>query len=313
MSERERAAVDSTAGMVRLFEQSRPPINELPALLVLLEEVASECAAALREIADIEFTITLKQVYRAPLNAAMVDMVGSVCSLFLIPEWNSQGVLSFSPSLLFQLLDAMYGGDNTQRGLAPDRELTQLERNIAGQIAMVLFECLRLKLKSFTDFGLRLVNVEQLTEASSYERNATDYILIKLLVGVTDEPVFLAVPTKGIELIRDHLTSSVDEASHDLDPNWRRQFQQSLGAATVDLVASCRGPQLLLCDVAKLKIGSTIEFDETCLQKVCLEAAGARIFEGRLGQLRGYFTICLEAPLDEWKLAGDGGQPRRRV
>ncbi len=287
-------------GIVQLFEQSRPSITELPALRAILDDVAAGCATALREVAGIEANVVLNRVERAPLNSAMAASIGTVCSLFLVPEWNAQGLVGFSTTLLFRVLDAMYGGDGSKPGretLGPERALTQLEQNVAGEIATLFFAQLQWKLEPIVPFSLRPVSVEQLVDASMYEKNSAEFALVHLQLVELEEMLFIALPLKGLELARDQLTHVKDDASHDLDPNWHRLFKQSVGSTLVELVASCEGPPMLLRDVAALHAGSVVEFDADCLNRVCLEAAGDRLFAGRLGQSKGYFTICLEAPV----------------
>ena len=283
--------------ITQLFEQSRPPITDLPVLRTLLEEVAVACSIALRDIARTDITVTLKLVGRAPLNKAMSSNIGTVCSLFLLPEWNAQGVVGFTKPFLFRILDSMYGGDGKQHAPVPERPLTQLEQSIAGQFATAVFDLLRRKLEPFVEFGLRLVSVDELADASMYEKNATEFAFIHFWFVELDEMLFVALPLKGLELARERLTNVSDETAHDIDPDWRRQFNQSVGSTQVEFVASCEGPAMLLRDVAEMRVGSTIEFDADVLQGVCLEVAGDRVFEGRLGQSKGYFTVCLEAPL----------------
>lgn len=285
------------SGIVKLFEQSRLPVTDLPALHVVLQNAAVACANGLRDLAGIEATITVKRIERMPLNTAMAKHAGNICSLFLLPEWNAQGVIGFSSSLLFRVLDAMYGGDGKQSGSEPGRPLTQLDQKVAGQVASMFFDQVQHALRPFVDFATRLVSTEQLTDASMYEKNSTEFALLHLWLVEIDETLFIALPLKGLELARDQLTSVNDEAAHDLDPNWRRLFRKSIVSTQVELEASCEGPPMLLGDIARLRAGSLIEFDGAALDRVRLDADGDRVYEGRLGQTRGYFTVCLEAPL----------------
>jgi flagellar motor switch protein FliM len=68
---------------------------------------------------------------------------------------------------------------------------------------------------------------------------------------------------------------------------------------------------MLLGDVAALQPGSLVEFDADQLEHVRIESEGEAIFEGQLGQQKGFFSICIETPVaakpDESK-----GQPVRR-
>jgi flagellar motor switch protein FliM len=287
----------ASLAIMRLFEQSRPPITDLVVLRTLLEEVAAACSIALRDISRMDLAVTLKLVERVPLNKAMPSNIGAVCSLFLLPEWNAQGVVCFSKPLLFRILDSMYGGDNKQNAPVPERPLSQLEQTIAGEFATALFDLLRRKLEPFVAFGLRLVSVDELADASMYEKNATEFALVHFWIVELDEMLSIALPVKGLELARERLTNVSDETAHDIDPDWRHQFEQSVGSTPIEFVASCDGPAMLLRDVAKLHVGSQIEFDVDVLQGVCLDVAGNRMFEGRLGQSKGYFTICLETPI----------------
>lgn len=285
------------SGIAKLFEQSRPPITELPAFRIILEEFAAACSVAFRGIAHASLTVVLKQVERSPLNKAMISNRGAVCSLFLVPEWNAQGIVGFAKPMLLRLLDLMYGGDDNYRAKGPERGLTQLERNIAGQIAIAILDQLRVLLEPHVVFGLRLVSVDELADASMYEKNATEFAIFHLWIVELDEMIIVGLPLIGLELARDQLTSVSDEAGQDIDPNWRRLFNQSVGSTQVEFVASCDGPPMLLRDVAQLRVGSVVEFDAEYLQRVCLDVAGDRVFQGRLGQSKGYFTICLETPL----------------
>ena len=53
-----------------------------------------------------------------------------------------------------------------------------------------------------------------------------------------------------------------------------------------------------LDDILRLGPGRTIELSGTD-QDIVLECEGDRLFRGRLGQSRGFFTITVDAPLGE--------------
>jgi flagellar motor switch protein FliM len=72
---------------------------------------------------------------------------------------------------------------------------------------------------------------------------------------------------------------------------------------------------MLLGEIARLQPGSLVEFDADRLEYVQIESDGEAIFEGQLGQTKGFLSICIETPLsakadDEAAQSGARGRQR---
>lgn len=134
-------------------------------------------------------------------------------------------------------------------------------------------------------------------------------------LGELDEWVIVTLPARGLELARHLIAAPSEETPVELDPNWSRYLEQNVGRTEVDLVAVAAGPPMLLGEIARLQPGSLVEFDADRLEYVQIESDGEAIFEGKLGQTKGFLSICIETPLsanaaDEAAQSGARRRPR---
>jgi flagellar motor switch protein FliM len=283
--------------ITQIFHSTITPIVELPALRALLEASVQDCSAALRDAFGLEVEAVLERTVQQGAYEALGPCSGMIGAVYAITEWNARAVVVFDAMLLFRALDTMYGGDGRRLGEVPARDLSALEQSIADQLARVVIGRFRARLQPYLEFSCRLERVERAFDAEPFGKDKSELVLVQLLLQAFDERIVVALPARGLELVRDHITAPAEEAPVELDPSWSRNLAQSIGRTEVDLVAVAAGPPMLLGDVAALRPGSLVEFDAAQLEHVHLECDGEAIFEGQLGQQKGFFSICLEAPV----------------
>ena len=293
------AEMQPRIGLSRLFRQSREPMGQLPVLRKTLQDVAARCAVALHELASIKTSFVLDRIDESPIAAVLAAHPGFVWSLCSVPQWSDQACIGFDGRFLFRVLDAMYGGDDQHPAVAPDRSLSRLERAVCSQLATVLLEQLRAGLAQTAPFEYGAARVDQFLDASAFDPTGVDVVVIQFHLVEIGERVLITLPLKGLEQARERFeTVETKKSNTDIDPDWSRQFQRSAAASEIEMVAYLDGPPMLLSDVAAWVIGSVVEFDAECLQAVRFEVDGGdAIFQGRLGQSKGLFTVCLESPL----------------
>jgi flagellar motor switch protein FliM len=298
--------------ITEIFQSTLAPIVELPALHALLDASVQGCSSALREAFGLDLEAVLERAVQQGTYEALGPCSGMIGAVYTIVEWNARAVVAFDATLLFRALDAMYGGDGRQLGEAPARELSALEQSVADQLARAMIGQFQVRLAPYVSFGCSLVHIERSFDAEPFGQDKSEMVLTQLLLAGVDERIVVALPARGLELVRDQITVSEQETPVDLDPNWSRSLSNSIGRTEVDLVAIAAGPPMLLGDVAALKPGSLVAFDAEQLEHVRIESDGEAIFEGQLGQQKGYFSICLETPMTTRPDEANGQPSRRR-
>lgn len=298
--------------ITEIFHSTIAPIVELPAMRALLEASAQDCPTALRETFGLDAEIVLERTVQQSSYEALGPCSGLIGVVYFIAEWNARAVIAFDAMLLFRALDAMYGGDGRQLGEVPVRELSGLEQSVADQLARAVIAQFQARLAPYVAFTCSLERVERAFDAEPFGKDKSDLVLAQLLLQAFDERMVIALPARGLELVRDQIAVPEEEPPVELDPNWSRQLAESIGRTEVELVAVAAGPPMLLGDVAALQPGSLVEFDAEQLEHVRIESDGEAIFEGHLGQQKGFFSICIETPVAAKPDENKGPPARRR-
>lgn len=297
--------------ITEIFQSTAAPIIELSALRALIEASALDCPPALRETFGLQAGVVLERTVQQSAYEALGPCSGMIGAVYYIAEWNARAVVAFDAMLLFRALDAMYGGDGRQLGEVPARELSGLEESVADQLARAVMAQFQARLAPYVAFTCRLERIERSLDAEPFGADKSELVMAQLLLESFDERIVVALPARGLELVRDQISVHQEEAPVEIDPNWGRSLTESVGRTEVELIAVAVGPPMLLGDVAALQPGSLVEFDAEQLEHVRIESEGEAIFEGQLGQQKGFFSICIETPVaakpDESK-----SQPVRR-
>lgn len=301
--------------LTHIFQNSLASIAEMPELRAIFAESAEGSATALKDVFALDTGLAFQQAVQQPIGEALAPCVGRVAAVYAIAEWSARAVVAFDRLVLFRALDTMYGGDGRLSGPAPARSLTGLERSVAGQLAKVVTTEIQTRLAPFVAFDCVLETVADEFDAALFEKDRYEFISVQMRLGDLDEWVIVTLPARGVELARDLMAAPSEEAPVELDPNWTRTLEQNVGRTEIDLIAVAAGPPMLLGEVARLQPGSLVEFDADRLEYVLIESDGEAIFEGQLGQSKGYLSICVETPLsakaaDEAARSGARGSQR---
>lgn len=297
----------------KLFAESRQPISKLPVLVGILEDFAERYAVALRDLTALETQPVLEAVEQQPAGEFLLARRGAVGVFFDVPQWQAQIVVAMEPSLVVVAFDAMCGGD--QRSAGPvSRALSALEQDVAIHIATAVLTQLRDGLADKVPFSFTFGAVATALDPAELELNRADHLVVQLGFPELGQSLFVGMPVQAFEFARERFASEKEADVPVVDPGWRRQFQVGVAATMLDVRAFAQGPPMSLGDVARLTIGSLVEFEPAALQHVRLECGEEPIFEGRLGQSNGHFTICVESPLKPASNQDEpGGRGGRRM
>ena len=283
--------------ITEIFHNTLEPIVELPVLRNIFAQSAGGCAGVLGQTFGLRLPVSFEHAVQYTASDALAPCSGMVGIIYLVAEWGARVVVAFDRMLLFRALDAMYGGDGRGVGPAPIRALTRLELSVTEQIAKSILEQVQARLAPFVTFACAVERIEQDFDSTIFEKDRTELVAAQMRLGDGDEWLVVAVPARGLELARDAIAAPQEEQPVELDPNWSRSLEQNVARTEIDVVAVAAGPPMLLGEIAQLAPGSLIEFDAELLESVRIESDGEAIFEGRLGQTKGFFSVCVDVPL----------------
>lgn len=279
----------------RMFVHTRPPIANLPVLRAILDAVAVRTGAALEAVLARETVVTLLDVSEGTLGEAHARADELLKIDFHVQPWRAGGVIGIAPKLVFRVLDAMFGGDGSAAAPALARALTQIEDQVARRIAHIVLHETRAGLADVARMSTSLEALHWAEPVDDLEGAGDPVLILELAVEEHDESILVTLPLPMLEDARARLRSREVAAPPAVDASFSRGFERNVLATSAEIIATARGPAMTLRDVAALEVGTIVEVEAAAFQHVRLECAGAPVFEGRLGQSKGYFTICVES------------------
>lgn len=278
----------------RLFEQRRAPLTEIAALREMLSAAVVLCEERLRRLTSLDLACDLARVDQGLLCEHLARRPEAVLVSYDLPAWSAAVDISLSPRLLFATVDAMFGGDGSATAPAVPRQLTEIERKVATLTAetfLVGFQAALGKVMEITTCG---ATIAWESAAATAQQRDLPVLAVVLKTLPMAEEVVVTLPVALVEDARGRLQALAGEQAPANDPGWRQAFQQSVMSSEVELVASAPGPSMTLGHVARLDVGFIIELEPDSLRLVELSRDDSPIFEGRLGQSKGLFTVMLE-------------------
>ena len=287
-SQRQQSAIE------RLFEQRRVALPELVPLREMLSAASLLCEEGLEQLTSLEIKCEVSGVDQASLGEALLERPSAILVAYHLPAWSAPVCIGLAPLLLFSSVDAMFGGSGLAKPPASPRRLTEIERQVAQRIADTILSSFKAGLARVMDIAPYGAAVGWENAESLIEDAAIPTLAVLLRVSPIADTVIVTLPAALVEDARGRLQNLSPEQVSANDPGWSRAFQQSVMSSEIEIVASATGPQLTLGDIAALDVGSIIELDPDTLQQVKLCREEHPIFEGRLGQSKGLFTVMLE-------------------
>lgn len=189
--------------------------------------------------------------------------------------------LRFSQAAIYDLIEAMFGGDGSNQVWREPREPTALERAICQNVAEALAEPMG---EAFGASGLAFDGLEDRPGAP---REGGVEIALRMRVIGRESRIVLRAPSA-----------------------WRGEAQgetrrESARGVIGDCVADVELPlrvllrdrSLSIADVADLREGQILSLSATSRSPTLLEASGVGMFHCRLGQSEGRYTVQIERAL----------------
>lgn len=215
-----------------------------------------------------------------------------------VAGWAHPMVIGFADELVFDLIELVLGGDGSEPAFRPQRELSPLERELAGHLARQLFECLD------TVLSRRACRLPEMTVTVLEKDFAADKVGLKdcgmmgatfsLTIGKETHKAMLCLPRDALENISKALNDN-EQAAAKTDPEWTGKLTREVHLAPVDIEACLDGGELTLDRLSRLQPGDVLQLPARENNLVNLSCNGTALMKCKLGQAHGRFHVRIEA------------------
>ena len=200
----------------------------------------------------------------------------------------------FDPSLVFAVVDNMFGGDGRFHSRVEGRDFTLTEQRIIQKMLQVVFEDYEKSWAPMHPVTFEYVRSEMHTQFAAIA-NPSEIVVtatFNIELGGSGGQLHIVMPYSMIEPIRDVLYSATQGDSYEPDKRWVRMLSKQVQLADVDLVAQFARIPATLEQILGMKAGDVIGADIP--KTVVAEVDGVPVFECTYGTQNGRYAIKVD-------------------
>lgn len=204
------------------------------------------------------------------------------------------GLMVFDPSLVFLVVDNMFGGDGRFHTRVEGRDFTPTEQRIIQGILDVVFTEYERAWKPVFEVKFEYVRSEMNTQFANIATPSEIVVAITFTIELSGNSaeMHLCLPYSMVEPIRDVLYSTMHSEQAASDKRWTGLLTQQLQQAEVELVATLGGTDITLRDIVNMKVGDIIPL--TLAEKIKAAVDGIPVMECSYGVRNGMYALRID-------------------
>ena len=203
----------------------------------------------------------------------------------------------FDPTLVFLVVDNLFGGDGRFLPKTEGRDFTQTEQRIIQRLLNLVFDSYGkswhpvypiefeyLRAETNTQFA-NVATPNEVVVATTFEVN----------FGSVVGEMHICMPYSILEPIRDLLSSTLQGEALEVDKRWVGRLSKQVQSAEVTLLANLTHAQVRLDQILNMKVGDVIPLDIP--EFVTASVDGVPVMECRYGISNGRYALRMEKML----------------
>ena len=278
-----------------LGAQERIVRGSMPTLEIINERFVRLMRIALFNFMRRAIEVTVRPVQVIKYGEFIRNLVVPTnLNLVTIKPFRGTSLVIFDPSLVFAIVDCMFGGDGRFHTRIEGRDFTMVEYRIIQRTLEIVFdnyvsawapvyniECEFIRSEMNTQFA-NIATPNEFVVTSSFD----------VEVGGSSGSFHLCIPISSFEPIRDLLKSSVSGDGAESGLNWGRLLTKEIQTAEVELVANLGQASLTIAELVALKVGDMIPLALNEEVQVCVE--NVPVISCRYGTSGGNYALRVE-------------------
>ncbi|MES2090828.1 MAG: flagellar motor switch protein FliM [Pseudomonadota bacterium] len=229
-------------------------------------------------------------------------------NIMAIRPLRGSGLVVCDPTLVFAVIDALFGGAGKYHTRIEGRDFSPTEQRIIMRLIEVICEEYKKAWRGIYPIELEYQRSEMQPQFATVATPSEIVVCCSftLEIGDTSGTIHFCIPYSTLEPIRDVLFSSIQGDSVEPDRRWVKLLTQQIQSAEVELVAEMAHAPATVEQLLSLKPGDFIELD---LEKLIqAKVDGVPIIECYYGTSNGKYALRIDKLLTNANLGWLGDQ-----
>jgi flagellar motor switch protein FliM len=305
----EAPAVEDTGGPrpYDIGRQERIVRGRMPTL-----ELVNERFARLLRIGLFNFMRKNAEISVGPVRVLKFSefvrnlVVPTNLNLVQVKPLRGMALMVFEPTLVFQVVDNLFGGHGRFHTRVEGRDFTPTEMRVVQRMLNVVFEEYGKSWKPICPLQFEYVRSEMNTQFANIA-TPTEVVVatsFSIDLGAGGGDFHVCMPYAMLEPIRDIIYSSIQADRSEADDRWVSMMSAQVYGAQVELVAHLATAEVTVGQLMALQAGDVIALDLPDF--VIGEVDGVPILECRYGVVNGQYALKVEKTVGAQEQASGG-------
>jgi flagellar motor switch protein FliM len=218
-------------------------------------------------------------------------------NIVAIRPLRGSGMIVCEPSLVFGVIDTLYGGIGKFQARIEGRDFSATEQRVINRLVNVITDEYKKAWKGIYPLELEYQRSEMQPQFANVATPSEIVIStsFQLEIGEIAGSIHFCMPYATLEPIRDILYSSTQGDSIEVDKRWVNVLTQEIQAAEITLVAELARADATVEQLLAMKTGDFIELDRPSRIEVTVE--GVPVFECQYGTHNAKYAIRIDKSL----------------
>lgn len=218
-------------------------------------------------------------------------------NIVAIRPLRGSGMIVCEPSLVFGVIDTLYGGIGKFQARIEGRDFSATEQRVINRLVDVITDEYKKAWKGIYPLELEYQRSEMQPQFANIATPSEIVIStsFQLEIGEIAGSIHFCMPYATLEPIRDILYSSTQGDSIEVDKRWVNVLTQEIQAAEIVLVAELARADATVEQLLAMKAGDFIELDRPSCIQVTVE--GVPVFECQYGTHNAKYAIRIDKSL----------------
>jgi len=295
------AKEDVPAGAIRdynLASQERIVRGRMPTMEVVNERFSRNLRLGLFNFIRRSPEISVGAVQVQKYNAFLRELVVPTnFNIMAIRPLRGNGLVVCEPTLLFGVIDSLFGGNGKFQTRIEGRDFSATEQRVITRLVDVIAE--EYKKAWVGVYPLELVYQRSEMQPQFATIATPSEIVVStsftLEIGDITGSLHICIPYATLEPIRDVLYSSVQGDAIEVDRRWIKVLSHEIQAAELTMVAELARTDATVEQLLAMQVGDFIELDRNPSIQAHIE--GVPVFECQYGTHKGKYALRIQRGL----------------
>jgi flagellar motor switch protein FliM len=287
-----------------LASQERIVRGRMPTMDIIMERFARNIRVGLFKLIRKSPEVSIGGIKVHKYSAFLREIVVPTnFNIVTVRPLRGSGLIVCEPTLVFAVIDALFGGNGKYHTRIEGRDFSQTEQRIIARLVEVVIDAYSSSWQGIYPLQLEYQRSEMQPQFANIASPSEVVISssFSLEIGETTGSIHFCLPYSTLEPIRDVLYSTVQGDNSEPDRRWVDLMKSQIQDADVELVAELAHAPATVEQLLSLKAGDFIEIE---LHKVIeAKVSGVPLFDCHYGISGGKYSV----KVDQWLTGTDAG------